>query len=222
MDFYLFETRRGSSVLYTEGERIDPTTHEELKPDYSNPVDRFLEKLSQRKGRFSVFLRNLILLVRSSYYKLEDRIDPMERVFKSMRHAQGLNLCHSPQLDTMKASKRLSALLESQQKKHLFWGAVDFVFTIAAILFSPILIPLPGPNFFFYYPIARLFSHILARRGATHGTRITARTFTPVAEIQEIEFELNQQRDPLDFDKIGQAGLKLHLERLPLFLKKYV
>jgi hypothetical protein len=169
-----------------------------------------------------MFLRNLILVVRSSYYKLEERIDPMERVFKAMRHARNLNLFHSPQLDSAQAEKRLLALLSSQQRKHLFWSAVDLVFTIIAILLSPFLIPIPGPNFFFYYPAARLISHILARRGATHGIRLKTRTLAPVTEIQEIELEMNRRRDHKDFDKIGEAGLRIHLERLPLFLKRYM
>jgi hypothetical protein len=222
MDFYLFEIRRSPSILYTEGERVDPQTRQELKPDYASAVDRFLERLGQREGRFSRFLRNLILVVRNSYYKLEEKIDPMERVFKAMRHARELNLYHSPQLDQAQAAGRLDALLTRQQKKHLFWTAVDLVLTCVAVLLTPVLVPIPGPNFFFYYPAARLVSHILARRGTLHGIQLKSKAYMGVPEIQEIELELNRRRDCVDFDKIGQAGLRLRLERLLFFLKRYV
>lgn len=220
MDFYLIQVRGGSTVLYTEGERIDPLTHEVLRSDFSNPVDRLIERLQERKGRISKFLRNLITVVRDAYYAIEEKIDPMERVFKLMRHAHQLRLFHSQQLLGPLAERHFKVLLVRNQRKHTLWGMVDLVITIITILLSPILVPLPGPNIFFYYPAARLISHYLARRGVLHGTRLETH-YASLPELSEIESLLNQSPTVKEFDKIEKIAISLRLEHLGHFLKRY-
>src|SRR6516165_6566786 len=111
MDFYLIQLRKGSPVLYSEGERINPSTHAELASDYSNPVDRFLDRLEKKDNRVSRFLKRLIVAVRDAYYNLEEKIDPMERVFKRLRHAPNLTLYYSFRSPEQSAVKTFEALL---------------------------------------------------------------------------------------------------------------
>lgn len=220
MDFYLFQVRGSSIVLYSEGERIDPVTHEVLRSDFANPVDRFIERLQGRRSRISKLLRNLIIVVRDAYYRIEEKLDPMERMFKLMRHAHLLRLFHSQQSDGPLAEKNFKGLLARNRRKHTLWGMVDLVLTLVAILLSPILVPLPGPNVFFYYPAARLISHYLARRGTLRGECLQT-FYTPLLEISEIEAVLKRPSLPLEFDKIEEIAGRLRLEHLSHFLKRY-
>ena len=222
MDFYLFQICEKTTVLYSEGERIDPKTRQEMNPDYANPVNRLLDKLNQRKGRFSRLARNLIIVVRDAYYKIEEKIDPMERVFKRMRHAKNLNLYYSREIIERVATGRFTSLLVRHRRKHGFWMAVDLVITLVMIALSPILVPIPGPNVLFYYPAARLISHYLARRGTLHGLNLTMRTYSPLPEIYEIETLLARRSTQSLFEQVRPVAQRLHLEHLPHFLKRYV
>lgn len=220
MDFYLVQVRGGSTVLYTEGTRIDPLSHELLRSDFTNPLERLLVRLHERTDKISRFLRNLIIIARDTYYVLEEKIDPMERVFKLMRHASQLRVFHSPMVQEQEAKKNFMALLARNQRKHITWGMVDLVITLITILLSPILVPLPGPNVFFYYPAARLVSHYLARRGSLHGARLET-CYAPLPELFEIESLLNQSPAFKEFDKIDKIATSLRLEHLGHFLKRY-
>lgn len=220
MNFYLIQSRKNSVILYTEGERLTQGLQSESSPDFSNPLDRFLARLSKRKGRAARFSKNLIVAVRDLYYKLEHKIDPMERVFKRMRHAPKLNIFYSPRLEELEARERFEALLVRQKKKHLFWTGVDFVFALIMFIMSPFLIPIPGPNVFLYYPGLRMLSHYLARRGALHGLKLQEKSLQPLNEISDIELILNQQ-PRLDFERIHDLAGRLKLEHLPNFLERY-
>ena len=220
MDFYLFQVRRGVTVLYSEGDRIDPLTHEELKSEFANPVDRFLKWLGEKKGRFWAFLRNLIVIVRDTYYALEEKIDPMERVFKLMRHAGKVQLFHSPCLSQSVVAGKFKDILNRQRRKHTLWTAVDLTITLFTFLLSPVLAPLPGPNFLLYYPAARTISHFLARRGVFRGLTLPA-DLTPLPEVAEIEVLLSCEPAASRFDKIEQISKALRLAHLAHFLKRY-
>jgi hypothetical protein len=220
VDFYLFQVRRGVTVLYSEGERIDPLTHEELKSDFANPVDQFLRRLGEKKGRFWGFIRNLTVTARDTYYSIEEKLDPMERVFKLMRHARQLHFFHSPKLPQSVAVGEFNAILNRHRKKHTFWTAVDLTITVTTILLSPVLVPLPGPNILFYYPTARTISHFLARRGTFRGASLRTEP-TPLPEIAEIESLLSHGRSAPEFDKIDDVARALRLKHLVHFLKRY-
>jgi hypothetical protein len=221
MDFYLLQFRKHSPILYTEGERINPSTYAELRADYSNPVDRFLDKLARKESRAAQFLRRLIIVVRGSYYKVEEKIDPMERVFKRLRHAPHLTLFYSPQAPQQTAVKTFDTLLTGQRRKHTFWMVVDCLMAVVALALTPLLVPIPGPNLFLYYPGLRMISHYLARKGAVHGLRLNERKWVALPEIAEIETILSQEPSTQEPGKIGELASRLKLERLPHFLARY-
>ena len=167
------------------------------------------------------FLKKLIVLIRDTYYKLEKKIDPMEQVFKRLRHASHLNLFYSPGLSEAEASEKFEALLIRQKNKHAFWAGVDFIISIVAFSLSLFLIPLPGPNVFLYYPALRTLSHYLARRGARHGLTIKKRCLSPLPLISDIEAVLNQRGSRREFARIHHLAQQLKLEHLPHFLERY-
>src|SRR5437870_7230443 len=172
MNFYLIQSRKNSVILYTETERTSLKTLPDPISDSPDLVDRFIARLSTKKGRLAELLKKLTVLVRDAYYKLENRIDPMEQVIKKLRRASHLNLFYSPGLSEAETSQKFEALLIRQKNKHTFWAGVDFLISIVAFFLSPFLIPVPGPNLFLYYPALRTLSHYLARRGAWHGLRL--------------------------------------------------
>jgi hypothetical protein len=217
MDFYLIQLHRRSPVLYGEGERFNPSTHAELASDYRNTVDRFLDRLARKEKRPAQLVRKLIIGVRDAYYKLEEKIDPMERVFKRLRHAPGLTLYYSPQSSEQAAVRTFEALLNRQQRKHTLWTGVDFMLAVVALALTPVLMPIPGPNLFLYYPALRTISHYLARKGALHGLRMRDRSWVALSEIAEIEAILRQESP----GKIAETAANLRLEGLSHFLARY-
>jgi Mitochondrial K+-H+ exchange-related len=221
MDFYLLQFRKRSPVLYTEGERINPSTYAELRSDYSNPVDRFLDRLEKKESRVAQFLRRLIIVVRDTYYKLEDKIDPMERVFKRLRHAPNLTLFYSQQSSQQRAAGTFEALLARQRRKHTFWVGVDGLMAVVALVLTPILVPIPGPNLFLYYPGLRMISHYLARKGTTRGLELEERNWVALPEIAELEAILNGEPLAAEPGKMVEISGRLRLERLPDFLARY-
>ena len=215
MNFYLIQLKKDSVVLYTEEQQVDAASSPDPSSDSSNPLDRFLARLASKKGRLAQSLRNSIVFAREAYAKVEDKIDPMERVLKRLRHTTELDLAYSPSLEEPAALKKFEALLSRQKNKHALWTGVDFFLSIISI----VLIPLPGPNLFLYYPALRTVSHYLARRGALQGLKLERKRLFPLPEISEIELILNQH--PSEFAKIRSLAEKLKLEQLPPFLERY-
>ncbi len=217
MDFYLIQLRKRSPVLYSEGERINPSTHAELGSDYQNPVDRFLDRLAKKDSRPAQLLRRLIIAVRDAYYKLEEKIDPMEHVFKRLRHAPYMTLYYSAQSSEQAAVAAFEALLSRQVRKHTVWTGVDFLLAVVALALTPVLMPIPGPNLFLYYPALRTISHYLARKGALHGLRMHERSWVALPEIAEIEAILRKESP----GQIAETAAGLRLQGLAHFLSRY-
>jgi hypothetical protein len=146
----------------------------------SDRVRHFIEWFARRQNRFVAWIGRGFQSLYDSYVKLEDRIDPVERVLKAMASANQF-VVHTS------APSEFYRVLRRQRWKHVFWFSVDFVITGVVIVFTPILAPLPGPNVFFYYPFLRLLSHYRALRGALSGLRST-----------DVEFKEPSSEGPLD------------------------
>jgi hypothetical protein len=217
MNFYLIQHPKKSALLYTEGERTLLETPDSTK-DF---VDQWVDWLRRRDSRVANMFKNLTIVVRDYYYRLEYRIDPMERVLKRLRHASEIRLHYASALSETQANKLLERLLTKQGNKHTFWLGVDFFMTLIAILLSPILIPLPGPNIFFYYPGLRAISHFLAWRGTRHGFQLSTRFFFPQDEISDIETVLDPGTGQTDLKRLKELAMVMKLEQLPHFLERY-
>jgi hypothetical protein len=218
MNFYLIQLRKNSVVLYAEEERSSLESPDSTK----SLVDTWVEWLARRGTRAARFFKNLTIVVRDYYNRLEYKIDPMEHIFKCMRHASEIRLHYASALTETRAAEMLERLFGRQNKKHLFWFGVDCALTVVAILLSPILIPIPGPNILFYYPGLRTISHFLAWRGVLHGRRLKPSLYFPRVEIADIEATLKQGREQVDFEQVRQLAKTMGLEQLPHFLERFV
>ena len=97
-----------------------------------------------------------------TYVALQERLDHGERVCSELRHPGQIRVVHSPDYTAQQVEKRLRRFLEVGYSKHTRWLVIDGILSIL----GGVLMPLPGPNIFFFYPAARTFGHYLARSGA--------------------------------------------------------
>jgi hypothetical protein len=185
-------------------------------------LDCFLERLEKRKTKSTRLLRSLIVGVRDGYFKLENTIDPQERSVKRFRHARSIQLYHSPQIEPERAADQLKAFLMAQKIKHAVWFLVDSGLTLIAVLLTPILMPLPGPNVFFYYPLLRTLSHYRSFQSARHGLRLTGTECSGLAVLASLEELLQTPPAHRDEEQLEIIARNLQLEGLPTFLKRYV
>lgn len=209
MNFYLIQLRK-RCVLYTEA-----------KDNSQDRPDRVAEGLAERKVWWGNFLSRLIRAVRNLYYRLENRIDPMERVFKRMRHDKQLTVYVSSCLSESEALDKLKSLLRSQRKRHAAWMIFDALLALGALALTPFLVPIPGPNLFLYYPALRAFSHYLACQGAASGLRQAFPSLVALDEIANLEKLLGQSGSQDIVAEIRELALKLKLEQLADFIARY-
>jgi hypothetical protein len=164
LDLYLIPTRRGKYVLYSR-----PETLEALEAESGHKIRQFIAWLMRHSRRIVAWVGRVLNSAYSYYVKLEDRIDPQERVLK------GMGLVHQFKVHFIRKEKAGSigsefhGVLRRQRIKHIFWFSVDLIICGVVVLFTPFLAPIPGPNIFFYYPFLRLLSHYQAIRGAKTG-----------------------------------------------------
>ncbi len=156
--------------------------------------------------------------VYQTYRRLMDRVDYHERLCSQLRHSTDLQVVHPSSINSAEAQDRLRDFLTSCYSKHSRWVGID---AIVAIIVGIPLMPLPGPNIFFFYPAARTLGHYLARKGAQHALNCDNLSFHSEPLIDQVQNhlqDLNTVHDTL-------AGLveRYHLpdlERLLIPLRK--
>jgi len=179
MDLYLIPRRSGRYTLFSPPEVIAA-----LEAQVADRVRQFVEWFARRQNPLLAWVGRGIRKLHDYYRKLEDKIDPVERVLKAM--ASTRRFCvHT------RAPSEFERTLRRQRWKHLFWFSVDFVLTGIVIIFTPFLAPIPGPNVFFYYPFLRLLSHYRAILGATAGLRSKDVEFKDLPELSRLEDNLS-------------------------------
>ena len=216
MHFYLIQIGK-RCVLYTGAEQAPP----EAKGSSQGGIDHVLEGLAERRVWWADRLCRLIKAVRNGYYQLENRLDPMEAVFKRMRHHKQLTFYVPSSLSQAESLAKLRSLLGSQRKRHAAWMIFDALLALGVLPFTPFLVPIPGPNIFFYYPALRAISHYLAFQGASSGLGQNDPKLVPLDEIASLETLIGQVGSRDKVDQIRQLSLDLKLEQLPEFIARY-
>ena len=216
MDFYLIQIGK-RRVLYAEDV---PAPKGETGPSQAH-VDRIIRNLAARGVWWGTGLSRLIRAVRDGYYELQNRLDPMERVFKRMRHAGPMRVHFSSSLSESEAGTRLRSLLASQRNRHGAWMIFDGLLALGTLPLAPFLVPIPGPNLFFYYPALRTFSHWVAWQGALAGLRHMPPQLLAREEIASLENAISRKGIQDSRDEIQDLASRLKLERLPEFMTRY-
>ncbi len=216
MDSYLIQIGK-RWVLYAE----DLPVSEGEAGRSQNHVDRIIRSLAARGAWWATGMSRLIRAVRDGYYELQNRLDPMERVFKRMRHAGPMRLHFSSSLSEPEAEARLKSLLAGQRNRHGAWMILDGLLALGTLPLAPFLVPIPGPNVFFYYPALRTFSHWLAWQGALAGFRRMPPQLVAREEIASLENAIGRNGITDSRAEIQELSSRLKLENLPEFIARY-
>jgi K+-H+ exchange-related protein len=180
LDLYLVKGNSNRYVLFSSPEALHYV--EDQSGDY---VQQFLQWFMHRRLRIAAWMGRVMNAGHEYYLKLEDKIDPQERVLKAMASVEHLTVYHSSTADAQIRSK-FEGLLKRQRMKHTFWFVVDVVITP----FTLLLVPIPGPNVVLYYPLLRLLSHYRAMTGATKGLRSRHLEFKSLPDLSGLEDNL--------------------------------
>ena len=178
LDLYLISTPRGRCVLFSPSDALTG-----IESQSTDRIRQLIEWLSRRQTRIFRWIGRGVRSLHDYYTRLEDKIDPVERVLKAMASADRyIVYAQDP--------KAFQRTLKQQRWKHVLWFSIDFIITSVVIVFTPFLAPIPGPNLFFYYPFLRLLSHHRAILGALSGLRSSDIQFKDLPELRRLEDNL--------------------------------
>ena len=194
LDLYLIPGRRQRYLIASSPESL-----EALESESGHRIRKFIGWFLRRRNRLLAWAGRVLNTAYGYYTRLEDRIDPAERVLKAMAEANRFVVYFIRVENGGPIGFEFERVLNRQRRKHTFWLWIDIVVSAVVLVLTPILAPLPGPNVFFYYPFLRLLSHYRAIRGAALGLR-----------SNEIEFKSLPGRSALE----DNPGLTRFLERL--------
>ena len=178
LDLYLIATRSGRAAIFSPPESIAA-----LEASSTDHVRQFIDWFARRPNRLLAWVGRGIRSLHDYYVKLEDKIDPVERVLKAMASTSQF-VVHT------QIRNEFQPVLKKQRWKHVFWFSIDVVITGIVITLTPVLMPIPGPNFFFYYPFLRLLSHYRAILGALSGLRSKDVEFKDLPEPSRLSDDL--------------------------------
>ena len=178
LDLYLISTLSGRCVLFSPSDALTG-----IESQSTDRIRQLIEWLSRRQTRIFRWIGRGVRSLHDYYTRLEDKIDPVERVLKAMASADRyIVYAQDP--------KAFQRTLKQQRWKHVLWFSIDFIITGVVIVFTPFLAPIPGPNLFFYYPFLRLLSHHRAILGALSGLRCSDIQFKDLPELRRLEDNL--------------------------------
>lgn len=181
LDLYLIPTRRGRYVLYSR-----PEVLEALESESGHRIRHFIRWFMGHRNRLVAWIGRVLNAGYNYYVRLEDRIDPQERVLKAMSIAVRFVVHFIRKDDRGSIGVAFQEVLKRQRAKHIVWFAVDLVVSGIVLVFTPVLAPIPGPNIMFYYPFLRLLSHYGAIRGTTIGLRYDGMEFKSLPGLSSL------------------------------------
>jgi Mitochondrial K+-H+ exchange-related len=161
LDIYLVQSARQRPVVFVTRRGLAAYSASE-----KDRFMRFVRRMMRSRNRLVRFVGRATRMGHRYYQKLEDRIDPHERMIKAFNYPGPLRVLHARELDGRKA---LEECLRRQIVKHTTWVGLNGFMTLIAIALVPFTMPIPGPNVTFFYPFLRLLSHYRALQGARRG-----------------------------------------------------
>ncbi len=196
---YMIRTRRYRSALFLPPESIQLCTAG--TPDR---IRGFIRKMMLHRNRIVRWVGRVFRAGHRFYQRLEDRIDPFERMLKALNGSDILNVMHAGHA---KPRDEFCDLLRGQVVKHGAWLLVDAGLTVVAVAFTPVLVPIPGPNIILYYPALRLLSHYRALTGARRALNDATAEFSGSHALDKLEYSLRSGETPTT--GCAHAGLRV-------------
>ena len=150
--------------------------------------------------------------IRQTYYRLKEKIDHQENLCSQLRHTSELCVYYPSNQDISQISDQLYLFFKARYSKHSRWLCIDAILALLGIFFMPI----PGPNFFFYYPAARTLGHYLARKGTQKALSTLQLSFTKEPLIDQIQTHLNNLEEVSGV--ITELETRYHLKNIEKLL----
>jgi hypothetical protein len=215
LDLYLIAAGNKRFVLFSPLNIV-----EGIEEESDDRVVKGIAWFMRHRNRVVAWVGRVLKAAHEYYVKLEDRIDPGERVLKAMASAEGFVVYHGPAHDSTDASLQFRSLLRRRRIRQVFWFIVDLVISAVAIVFTPILAPIPGPNVVLYFPLLRMLSHYRAVRGASSGLRSDQIEFKCLPDL--VGLEENLRTPPFDRRAVLALAEGLKIRGLEQFLERMV
>ncbi len=211
LDLYLIRSRGNRYILFGPSDLV-----ERCEIESGDRVRRFIQWMVVRPNRIAAALGRVLRSAHEYYIKLEDRIDPVERVLKAIAGSSELVVHFGPSLKEEDARSRFRHLLRRQRMKHTFWLVLDALFAPITLVLAPV----PGPNVIGYYPLLRFLSHYRAARGTTLALGSMPVQFKSLPDLSTLEENLQTPR----FDRAAVRGFtaRLQIRGLDQFLERMV
>ena len=150
--------------------------------------------------------------IRQTYYRLKEKIDHQENLCSQLRHTSELCVYYPSNQDISEISDQLHLFFKARYSKHSRWLCIDAILALLGIFFMPI----PGPNFFFYYPAARTLGHYLARKGTQRALSTLQISFTKEPLIDQIQIHLKNLEEVSGV--ITELETRYHLKNIKKLL----
>jgi hypothetical protein len=214
LDLYLIATTHGH-LLFIPHDMI-----ERFEAFSEDRIRRALAWVAARRNRLAAWFGRALKTGHDYYLKLEDRIDPVERVLKTMAEAEDLVVYHGPATNSGQAETSLRHVLRKQRRKHVSWFFVDILVSSVVVALTPFLAPIPGPNVFFYYPVLRVLSHYRALRGCSMWLGSRRIQFNCLPGLSGLEENLRAPKR--DRRTVRAAAERLNVRGLEQFLERMV
>jgi hypothetical protein len=215
LDLYLIAAGNKRFVLFSPLNIV-----EDIEEKSEDRVVKGIAWFMRHRNRVVAWVGRVLKTAHEYYVRLEDRIDPGERVLKAMASAETFVIYHGRPHDSRDARSQFQLLLRRKRIRQLFWFIVDLIISAVAIVFTPILAPIPGPNIVLYFPLLRMLSHYRAIRGTSSGLRSVDIEFKCLPDLVGLEENLRTPR----FDRRAVLALAegLKISGLEQFLERMV
>jgi len=215
LDLYLIATRNNRYILFSPLDAVAVVEEES-----GDRIVKFIAWFERHHNRAIAWFGRVLSKGHEYYRKMEDRIDPGERVLKAMAFSERFVVYHGPERDSVSPGDRFRSILKRQRFKQIFWFVIDLLISSVAILFTPILVPIPGPNVFLYFPVLRMLSHYRGIRGTNSGLRSTEIEFKCLPDL--VRLEENLRTPAFDRRAVFTMAEGLKIRGLEQFLERMV
>src|SRR3989454_12761738 len=133
LEVYVIPRQKGRPLIFVPPEALGAA-------ESSDRIRHGIAWLTSRQNRLIAWAGRSLRSAHDYYIKLEDKIDPEERVLKAMATTNQFVVY------TQAPAEFYYRELRRQRWKHVFWFSIDFLLAGVVIVFTPFLAPIPGPN----------------------------------------------------------------------------
>lgn len=138
-----------------------------------------------------------------------------QRLLWALRGEAEAVLAYPSDIPDTTAEAVMRARLRHDFGRHRFWLTIDMFGLVGSVL----LVPIPGPNFVWYYFAFRVVGHFLSLRGARQGLEVVEWKRSPSDQLTDLRAAIHLD-PPQRERRVHEVATRLHLEHLPAFFNR--